>query len=172
MPKHLFLTGEKQVGKSTLLNRLLTYWSLTVAGYRTQPFQVGGQVKGHCLVSLLPNWPDSENHVPCVIRLDERRCAGVLPAFDQNGAAILESSRKSGAQLLLMDELGKVEQKALLFQKQVELCLEGEIPVVGVLQKGDFALKAAILARGDTRVVTVTPQNREALYWELKNYYK
>lgn len=172
MIHHLFLTGEKQVGKTTLLNRLLVRWGLSVAGYRTQPFEIHGQVKGHCLVSLLPTWPDSENYVPCVIRLDDRRCVGVLPAFDQNGAAMLESSRKSGAGLILMDELGRVERDALLFAKQVELCLGGKIPVVGVMQKGSFPLKEAIAAREDTRVVTVTPENREALFWELKDLGK
>lgn len=172
MAKHLFLTGENQVGKTTLLNRLLAYWDLTVAGYRTQPFQVGGMVKGHCLVSLLPNWPDQKNHVPCIIRVDGQRRVGVPLAFDQTGADILESSRKSGAQMILMDQLGALERSAYLFLNQVRLSLDGPVPVVGILQQEDFPLKQEIMARPDTRVVTVTKQNRDALYWELKDYYR
>ena len=152
MPKHLFLTGENQVGKTTLLNRLLAHWNLTVAGYRTQPFQIAGQVKGHCLVSLLPNWPDHKDHIPCIIRVDGQRRVGVTTAFDQTGADILESSRKSGAQLILMDQLGALERNAH--------------------QKDDFPLKQEIMARPDTRVVTVTERNRDALYWELKDLYR
>ncbi|MBQ2699698.1 MAG: hypothetical protein IJF65_00925 [Clostridia bacterium] len=172
MPKHLFLTGENQVGKTTLLNRLLAHWNLTVAGYRTQPFQIAGQVKGHCLVSLLPNWPDHKDHIPCIIRVDGQRRVGVTTAFDQTGADILESSRKSGAQLILMDQLGALERNAHLFLNQVRLSLEGETPVVGILQKDDFPLKQEIMARPDTRVVTVTERNRDALYWELKDLYR
>jgi len=97
---------------------------------------------------------------------------GVPLAFDQTGADILESSRKSGAQMILMDQLGALERGAYLFLNQVRLSLDGPIPVVGILQQEDFPLKQEIMARPDTRVVTVTRQNRDALYWELKDYYK
>lgn len=172
MPTHLFFTGDKQVGKSTLLNRLLETWNLPAAGLRTRRFYIDGQLKGHCLESLLPHWPEEINRIPCVIRINERRCVGVIPAYEQVGAAMLEASRQSDAKLIVLDELGKTERAAEAFIAQVQACLEGPVPVVGVLQQCDFPLKEHILARRDTRVVTVTVENREALFEELKSLYR
>ena len=168
---HLFLTGDKQVGKSTLLNRLLDYWNLPAAGLRTRRFLIDGQLKGHCLESLLPDWPEELNRIPCVIRLNANRCTGVIPAYDQVGAAMLKASRQSNARLILLDELGKTERTAEAFMAEVQACLDGPIPVVGVLQNCDFPLKEQLLARADTRIVTVSCDNREALFEELKGFY-
>ena len=43
-------------------------------------------------------------------------------------------------------------------------CLDGCRPVLGVLQKGDYPLSAAIRARGDVLLLTVTPENRDMLF--------
>ena len=40
--KHLFLTGEKQVGKSTLLRRLLGELGLAPAGFETRLWMQDG----------------------------------------------------------------------------------------------------------------------------------
>ena len=172
MPTHLFFTGDKQVGKSTLLNRLISHWGLRTAGLRTRRFHIDGQLKGHCLESLLPDWPEELNRIPCVIRINEKRCVGVIPAYEQVGAAMLEASRQRGAQLIVLDELGNTERTAEAFIAQIQACLDGPIPVVGVLQQCDFPLKEHILSRPDTRVITVTPENREALIEELKDFYR
>lgn len=165
MIRHLFLTGEKRVGKSTLLRRLLQALEITPAGYETRLWQADGERRGYLFHSFCPVDP-YQNDCPCSLRLAEQRSIPVLPVFEEIGAAALLAAKESGAPLILMDELGKLEREAHRFRAAVLACLSGGKPVLGVLQKGEYPLEQAIRTRGDARILTVTPENREALYPE------
>ena len=172
MIRHLFLTGEKRVGKSTLLRRLLQALEIEPAGYETRLWQVEGERRGYLFHSFSPIGL-YQNDCPCSLRLAVQRSIPVLPVFEEIGALSLSAARESDAPLILMDELGKLEREAHAFQSAVLACLSGGKPVLGVLQKGEYPLEQAIRARGDVRILTVTEQNRDALYPEaletLKN---
>ena len=157
-PKHLFLTGRKQVGKSTVLGRLLEGRDEVLGGFRTKRVRTEGGADVYMLpptgeVGFLP-----EN-------LLFRRRAGKLEldpaAFDRLGSAMLEKSRDAG--LLLMDELGPTELEAHGFQQAVRTALDSGPPVYGVLQQADSPFLAQIAAREDVCVITVTEENREDL---------
>ena len=66
-----------------------------------------------------------------------------------------------------MDELGPAEAGAAAFYEAVFKLLDGEVPVWGVLQKGDYPLFHAVMAHPGVRVVEVTAENREGLVKEL-----
>ena len=166
MKRHLFLTGEKQTGKSTLLRRLVEAQKLRCAGLETRPLLVNGERRGFLLHSLLP-MPPFENDVVCCARVGERRSVPVLPAFEENGVAMLRAAIAAPEPFILMDELGRLEREAGRFQAQVLACLDCGKPVIGVLQKCDAPLVAAIAAREDVFVLTVTPENRDALFERL-----
>ena len=157
-PKHLFLTGPKQIGKSTVLQRLLEGRDAVLGGFRTKRIRVAG---GADIYMLPPVGEDGFR--PENILFRRRQGALVLdPAdFDRLGSAMLEKS--GGADLLLMDELGPTEAEAWGFQQAVSRALDGEIPVYGVLQQADSPFLAAVAAREDVRVVTVTEENRNDL---------
>lgn len=171
MIRHLFLTGEKRVGKSTLLRRLLQALEISPAGYETRLWQVDGERRGYLFHSFCPVDP-FQNDCPCSLRLAEKRSIPVLPVFEEIGAAALLAAKESGAPLILMDELGKLERDAQRFQSAVLACLSCGKPVLGVLQKGEYPLEQAIRARGDVRILIVTPENREALFPEALKLLK
>lgn len=157
-PRHLFLTGPKQIGKSTVLRRLLEGRDAVLGGFRTRRVRVEG---GADIYMLPPTGEDG--FVPENILF--RRRAGKLlldPVdFDRLGGAMLQKS--NGCDLILMDELGPTEAEAFGFQRAVLAALDGDIPVYGVLQQADSPFLAAVAARDDVCVVTVTEENREAL---------
>ena len=107
--------------------------------------------------------PPFENDCVIAVRLGERRAAPVLPAFEENGVAILRRSLASDAPYLLMDELGRLERQADGFIRQVFACLCSSKRVLGVLQKCNSAHVARIAQRADVTVLTVTPENRDEL---------
>ncbi len=166
--KHLFLTGEKQVGKSTLLRRLLSELDLSPAGFETRLWQQDGMRHGFFFHSLLPVDP-YYNDCPCTLRVAPQQTVAVLPVFELIGVSCLRAARESGRPVILMDELGKLERDALGFQREILACLDGDKPVLGVLQKGDYPLSAALRSRTDVCVMTVTPENREALFPQALN---
>ena len=160
--RHLFLTGDKQVGKSTLLRRLIEVRQLDCAGFETQAFFLNGERRGFTLHGRV-EMPPYRNDCICCARIEEKRAVPILPVFEENGVLILKRSLASPAPFLLMDELGRLEREASDFIAQVEACLDADKRVLGVLQKCNSAHVARIAQRADVTVLTVTPDNRQEL---------
>ena len=168
--RHLFLTGDKQVGKSTLLRRLIEARHLDCSGFETQAFFLNGERRGFTLHGRV-EMPPYRNDCICCARIEEKRAVPVLPVFEENGVLILKRSLASPAPFLLMDELGRLEREASGFIAQVEACLDADKRVLGVLQKCNSAHVARISQREDVTVLTVTPENRDKLLEMLLSIY-
>lgn len=166
LKRHLFLTGAKQVGKSTLLRRLIEEKSLDCAGFETRAFFIDGERRGFTLHGRV-SMPPYENDCIVCARIGEKMSVPVPQTFNTNGVAILQRSLAAPAPFLLMDELGKLERSADAFCAQVLATLDSDKRVLGVLQKCDSPLIDAIIAREDVSVLTVTQENRDALLDEL-----
>lgn len=166
--RHLFLTGDKQVGKSTLLRRLIEARRLDCAGFETRAFFLNGERRGFTLHGRVV-MPPYQNDCICCARIGERKSVPVLPVFEDSGVLILQRSLASPSPYILMDELGKLEREADGFVAQIETCLDSNKRVLGVLQKCGSAHVARIAQRKDVTVLTVTPENRDALFETLLN---
>ena len=159
--KHLFLTGRKQVGKSTVLRKLLANHGEVPAGFRTLriPRENG------CSVHMF-----APGETECT---EENRVFykenGVLHLntedFDRIGCSLLEKSR--GAALILMDELGPTEVNALAFRRAVWETLDRAEHVYGVLQVAESDFLEQVAQRDDVCVITVTEENRDELPGQL-----
>ena len=158
--RHIFLTGARQVGKSTILRGLMKRRGLDCAGFETQPFYIGDERRGFTLHGRV-DMPPYENDCIICVRVGERRSVPVLPVFEENGVDILKRSLESESPWLLMDELGRLEREAAQFCAQVLACLDSGKRVLGVLQACDAPLVCAVRAREDVSVIEVTPENRE-----------
>ena len=133
MARHLFLTGEKGVGKSTLLRGLLQRYPGTLGGFYTvkSACVVPGHVTVHLLnAALQTDSPTLENLLFCCGGSDGSEAAA---RFNRLGCAALAGS--SGAGLLVMDELGPHEGEARAFCRAVLQALDGQTPILGVLQR-------------------------------------
>ena len=160
MARHLFLTGPKGVGKSTLIRGLLAEESGPLGGFFTVKHEGG--------VYLLPAAQEraftSENFL--------FRCGhGGDPArFDDLGCAALADT--AGCRLLVMDELGPHEAEARRFQAAVFRALEGDTPIIGVLQQADSEFLDRIARHPQVTVLTVSVANRDALAAELRRWWE
>ena len=155
--KHLFLTGRKQVGKSTVLRKLLENRQALPAGFRTLrvPSQEGCSV--HMFAPGESEYTE-ENRVfykhKGVLYLD-------IADFDRIGCDLLGKSK--GRALILMDELGPTEVNARKFRQAVWETLNESDRVYGVLQVAESDFLDQVAARDDVLVVTVTEENRDDL---------
>lgn len=158
--KHLFLTGRKQVGKSTVLRKLLKNHPETPAGFRTLRIP---NAEG-CSVHM---FAPGETEFTEANRVFYRH-KGVLylniEDFDRIGCDLLAQSR--GAGLILMDELGPTEVNAQKFRGAVWETLNEAAHVYGVLQKAESEFLDQVASREDVMVVTVMEENRDHLpHW-------
>lgn len=127
MEKHILICGERGVGKSTLIRRLLAESTLPVGGFVTRrlPQADGdGMFPIYLHAAALP--PEERPYDPehLVGTCDSRRSIRYPEAFDRLGPPLLTSGG-----LLVMDELGFLENDAHRFQAAVLAALDGSTPV-------------------------------------------
>lgn len=166
---HIFLTGEIRVGKSTVLNRVLAgLYSVTLSGFRTVTVADVPGTFGSVYLTAVP-----EDGAPngAENRIGIRHGPGVgLEAFpdvfDRRGLALLENAER--AQLIIMDEIGKMEAPAERFCSRVKELLDGDTPILGVVRHRDSTpLQECIKHHPNVRILTVTEENRDTLPGEV-----
>lgn len=149
--KHLFLTGEKGVGKSTLIQHLLR--GHCPCGFRTLRVTDVMECPSIHLLPAAGGEPSPENLL--------FYCGCYDPSkFDTLAVAALQNR---DGDVLLMDELGPAESRAEKFTAAVLSALDGDLPVLGVLQQAETEFLRAVAGHPLVRVVTVTRGNRDAL---------
>lgn len=159
MAKHLFFTGEKRVGKSTLINNLLKKHPCQLGGFRT--VRTKEFYGTHFAIHLLKPIGDAPSAENLLFLCDRPRDEHSWERFDQLGCAALENSNETD--LILMDELGPNEANAQKFQSAVLAALEGDTPILGVLQKADSPFLEKIANHPNVTVIEVTKENRDEL---------
>lgn len=167
--KHVFLTGEKQVGKSTLLAKVMDELAIEPTGFITRPYYIENRIKGHYMHSLIPC---EENDIPISLRHRKDASLPILASFDGFGTTILRHSRSQNTAWILMDELGVLEEGAPAFQAEVLACLDGEHRVLGVIKQADTPWLNQIRMRKDCSIFELTRNNRVEIYNELISMLK
>lgn len=160
VPLHLFLTGEIQVGKSTIVSSVVSHLGVPVSGFRTvSVFRDGGESD----VFLIPASGSLSDC--CSASLLARRVPGRRPevreeVFVSCGVPLLS---QCSCGLVLMDELGWMESSSRLFQEAVFSVLDGPVPVLGVVRDQRLPFLDAVRHHPRVEVVVVTRENRDAL---------
>ena len=162
MSKHIFLTGDVQAGKSTVVEKVLAQLNVAIGGFRS-----GSGPERHQEGRWLYLWDAAgdpsydEAHQVAYITAQERR---TLPArFDELGCAALRRAKESGAGLILMDECGFLERDAHEFQSEILQTLDGDIPVFGVVRLRSNGWTDSIRNHPNVTLITVTKENRDSL---------
>lgn len=179
MAKHIFLTGKKGVGKSTLLKKYLSNYTGNVGGFftiRTQMF-----LKDHFSVhlidlkrpatfsqdNLLFKCDDSFSSLnPALRKLNDQT---ISTNFNALGCSALQNT--FDCDLIVIDELGPHEYNATLFRSMVIDILDGNIPVIGVLQAPAYASWPDIVSHPNVKIMEITEKNRNNLIYLKQDSY-
>lgn len=157
MARHIFLTGPKQVGKTTLLRAALADFPGSVGGFytlRTRAY-LGDAWSVHLLrPGRGAPGPGPENLLFVCGAADGETAS----RFDRLGTAALAES--AGRDVLLMDELGPHEAKAAAFRRAVLAALDGGVPILGVIQAAPSPFLEEVARHPQVRRIQVTAENR------------
>ena len=166
---HIFLTGDVQVGKSTIIKKTLAALQLQgVGGFRS--ISVPDLPDGAMSVYLIPAG-DEHPMMGDWNRVGIRKGCGrgiekIPEAFERAGVQALVDAENMP--LILMDEVGRMESAAARFSARILELLNGDTPILGVVQKiADTKLTNAIRTHPNVHVLTVTKENREELAGEV-----
>ena len=166
---HIFLTGDVQVGKSTIIRKTLLALQLqAIGGFRS--ISVPDLPDGAMSVYLIPAG-DEHPMMGDWNRVGIRKGCGrgiekIPEAFERAGVQALVDAENMP--LILMDEVGRMESAAARFSERILALLDGSAPILGVVQKiADTKLTNAIRTHPNVHVLTVTKENREELAGEV-----
>lgn len=114
MTQHIFLTGKKHIGKSTLIQKILDDYKKNADGFltvRTKEY-LKDQYSVHMYHLKEKELPNESNLLFLCGKTDEH----TADTFDRLGCNIL--SMCSDCSFIVMDELGPHEADAALFRKK------------------------------------------------------
>lgn len=164
--KHVLLYGERGVGKSTMIEKLLQICTVPVYGFVTKA--TPRRADGYHSIYIYPagsqkRFMSAENHVgDCNGR--QRTVNGQV--FDSLGVSYLLQANADG--ILVMDELGFMEKDSAAFCQAVLNCLEQDIPVLAAVKnRQDIDFLKQVCQHPKAQLYRITQENREAVYREL-----
>jgi nucleoside-triphosphatase THEP1 len=154
--KHLFLTGAIQTGKTTAVERFLAQSGLAADGVLTR-FDSRGESRT-LFIHRFGGAPDEKQ---AVARMSPELFEVYPEVFDGFGAELLRGCGRR--ELIILDELGVMEERAPAFKAEVFRLLGGTVPVLGVLKLADCPFLDAVRGSENVRMITVTLENRDAV---------
>jgi len=166
---HVFLTGEIQVGKSTAIRRFLADTDAQADGFLSHIVSVDAAKPEAGRNLYLARFDTQIGETDSVLAASNVAAShstqGFAPfdvytdVFDTHGANLVRSAGRHG--LILMDELGRMEENAEAFKRAVFERFDGNIPILGVVKMVQTPFLDAVRAHPNVRVVMVTEQNRD-----------
>ncbi len=164
---NLFLTGKKGVGKSTLLNKIIKEVDLSIGGYITEK-KIEEHIKTFTIVSL---YDYTEKYPIAKINIKKYSKEIFVDNFKYPIVTLLDKSLKN-RDLIVMDELGFMENNIEPFTSKVYEILDSNKIVFGVLKDFDCEFLNNIRTRKDVCIIEVTKNNRDYLHREIIDIMK
>lgn len=135
---HIFLQGQRGIGKSTLLREVLRPAAPILAGFSTQRLMEAGNTIGYRAVStegeLCPVETFYKAHTKGVFLLRGKPNVSVL---EQTILQLERDSQKEHVKLILLDEIGGIELVSEQFMRSINRLLSGGKPCIGVFKSAE-----------------------------------
>ena len=162
---NILLTGVPGVGKTTVIQKILSEISLRTGGFYTQELRKGKIRIGFWIVTT-----DGESGILAHKDYKSEWKVGKygvdIEEMERVGVTALEQALHE-RDLIIVDEIGKMELYSKQFQNVVLRCLDSRKIVLGTIQKSKTSFIEAIRSRDDVTVLEVTTKNRDALPREI-----
>lgn len=170
MASALLLTGSPGTGKTTLIRQAIAGSKISAGGFYTEEIRSGGSRQGFNLTTL-------DGHEVVLSHVDNpSRCRvgkyGVDMANLENvGAAAVEQAIEV-SDLIVIDEIGKMELFSLRFRQAVLKAMDSDKKVLGTIMLKPHPFADDIKRRRDVKVVEVTWANRDQIMKEILDWLK
>ena len=163
MHSHILICGEVGVGKSTLISKLLENTKKNISGYYTKSLKE--RPDGYHEIFMYA--PGDEEHAVYIAECDKKHHSVNLDVFETFGVSLLEKVNKGD--IIVMDELGFMEERAEKFTSRVLELLDGDITVIGAVKSShpDSEFLEKVRNHKNADLYYITKENRDRLYEEL-----
>jgi len=176
---HIFLTGEKRIGKTTTIREFLKKTGATADGFVTYWERHSDEERRLYLAPYSAAPEQNERYIVATDKGQDPKDPGrgkglrfsesTLEAFNTHGTKILENSGKND--YIMMDELGFLETKAPVFRQAVLHRIDGAVPIIGVIKGSKTEFLETIRYHPNVTIREVTAENREEiLEWMINKH--
>lgn len=168
---HALIVGDRGVGKSTLIRRVLKELNRPVFGFETKkeealedplrgcPIYIYDAGKLHCQTA--------ENFIGYHRETD---FGTFTAAFDRYAPKLLATVPEDA--VVELDEIGFLEANSEAFCQAVLHLLDGDRPVIAAVKNREIPFLNRIRKHSNARCFAITPENRDTLYEEVLIYMK
>ena len=164
MYRHVLICGEVGVGKSTLINKLLAGTKKPVYGYCTK--SLNKRDDGYHEIYMYP--PSDPEKKVYLADCDTKHRHINTDVFETYGVELLNNVGNDG--IILMDEIGFMENNAEKFKARVLEVLDGDVPVLGAVKSShpESEFLNAVRNHPKVKLYSITKDNRDELYDIIK----
>lgn len=176
--KHIVLQGEKGSGKSTLIRKIAEQMNCTIGGYLTRA--VPDREKGCSEIYIYPADLVSEPDQDIIAKTNGKLCAvtengvkEVCPeVFDTYGTELIHSA--SDKQLIIMDEIGMLEENSERFKKAVLSAFDGKVPVLASVKAKSRTSPFLETVRSlpDVQLIDLDEEDRDEIAEQLSRQFR
>jgi len=158
---NIVITGLPGCGKTTLFKKLVEELRpMRPVGFYTEEIRASGVRKGFALRSL-----DGRQGVLAHVRFSKDQRVGKYGVDVAGFERFLEALRwdRPDTDLVMIDEIGKMECLSMQFQRLVKEVLNSERLLIATIAQHGAGLIAQIKSREDVVIYSLTTQNRDAM---------
>lgn len=164
--KNILLSGQPEVGKTTLIMKILAELPFKARGFYTQEIRDKGVRKGFKIRTL-----DGREGVlahmdsPSPQRVSKY---GVnVEEFERIGVKVLEEALEQGSPVVI-DEIGKMELYSKRFRETLLKVLDRSPLVIATIGQQREPFIERVKSRPDVAILAVTLENRDSLVAKVK----
>ncbi len=159
MRKNIFLTGAPSSGKTTVIKKIINNLQIPANGFYTEEERVGEKRVGFLMRSL-----DGKEGYLAHQDIESDFTVRRYGVSIENIEAIAATSiQPIDGNIIILDEIGKMECFSEAFKKAALRALDSPNMVVGTITFGGDAFISRIKQRSDIEIIEVNPLNRDSL---------
>lgn len=168
---HALIVGERGVGKSTLIRRVLEELHRPVYGFETKKEDALADALRGSPVYIYdagrPRTQTAENRVGYC----KNHCFDAAPEVFDRFAPRLRQPVPPGA-IVVLDELGFMESQASSFCAAVLELLDGDVPVLAAVKHKSTPFLEAVRNHPGAMCFYITEENRDALFPQVLDFLR
>ena len=168
---HALIVGDRGVGKSTLIRRVLQELNRPVFGFETKKEEQPEDPIRGCPIYI---YGAGKSHIRTPGNLigyhKERDIPAITAAFDRYAPRLLEVVPEDA--VVELDEIGFLEANAENFCHAVLHLLNGRNPVIAAVKNREHPFLDSVRNHPNARCFYISAENRETLYEEVLAFMK
>ena len=170
--KNILVTGDINIGKSTLINQVIEKLDLKVNGFRTLPYYIDKKRIGFYIEDIhdpLKTSKDRQKEQMIGEIIGYKKVKPFDQTFNTTGVKVLEESLNQNG-IILMDELGIIESNSLPFQQMVMACLDSDKLVICSIRDDQSQFLDAVRNHEKSILFSINEKNRDEIFESVMEF--